>query len=785
MPDRSASALARSPDGKALFLADEDHGVLRRIPLPVDGRTPGTAIPLPGPPAQVLAFGDRVLVTIREPGMLLELVEDHGTWLDSRRVDLPDDAWGLSVSADGKTALVTSAWTHQVSAVDLATMKTRWTLNVAREPRGIAIAPSGTAYVSHLVGSRITKIADVAAATPSVARVEVAPSPLKSPPGRLLPASLGYAAILSPDGSRLFLPRHAIGAQGIEWWFGAATVDVMDTATATGLAPRARGAGAWGSFATGDLGDVDGLVALSAPDFVQPRAAVYRRSVDTLLVVSEGTNKLVELDAKALDPSLATRRIYSLGKYDEREPPHPSLVVSGGAPSAIALSADEAVAWVYCRSTNDLAIVSLDQQGPIPFVHLTDDALGEDAQRGKRLFYDALDSTVSGGLACAGCHPDGRDDGHVWHEIASHAGPDGKDVSPSEPLTGYRGIAAVMPSLSSSMPRQVERGVARQTPMIAGRVGLVGPYGWRAESPGLDARLRGGFSLHRWQGTRESSYAVTLDRPKWLAAFVREGLRAPKVTPRPLSEAEQRGKALFESDAVGCTACHWPAHDFANGQAMPIALPRHPGFDEEPVAFKTPSLLFVGGTPPYYHDGSVSTLEELIRKNGKTMGSTSQLVPEDQAALAAYLRTLGGHVAPFPPEEAPRLPEAPADPAPARGAQAPPRSTWDGVEPFAHVGDCDLRRQEGTLHLRCVSAEVTSIAGFTGGMESYAGPKPTPDERGAVNTVVPLRRAERRVLQITGEEAVFRWGSRRVSTGLVQVQWPKEQSEPTISVHVD
>ena len=35
---------------------------------------------------------------------------------------------------------------------------------------------------------------------------------------------------------------------------------------------------------------------------------------------------------------------------------------------------------------------------------------------GRRLFYDAEEPVVSGGLACAGCHPDGRDDGHVWHE---------------------------------------------------------------------------------------------------------------------------------------------------------------------------------------------------------------------------------------------------------------------------------------------------------------------------------------------------------------------------------
>ena len=91
--NRSGSALARLPDESALVLADEDHGVLRRIPLPVDARNTADVVTMPGAPAQVIALADRVLVTIREPGMLIEL--DHA--LEERaRVDLPSDAWGLA-----------------------------------------------------------------------------------------------------------------------------------------------------------------------------------------------------------------------------------------------------------------------------------------------------------------------------------------------------------------------------------------------------------------------------------------------------------------------------------------------------------------------------------------------------------------------------------------------------------------------------------------------------------------------------------------------------------------
>ncbi|HZO15550.1 MAG TPA: hypothetical protein VFB62_19895, partial [Polyangiaceae bacterium] len=548
--NRSGSALARLPDESALILADEDHGVLRRIALPVDANDTADVVSMPGAPAQVIALADRVLVTIREPGMLIEL--DHALH-ERARVDLPSDAWGMAVSADGRTAVVTSAWTHRATGIDLSTMTPRWSLLMAREPRGIAIAEDGTAYVSHLVGSRITKISGIHGESPTSERTEVMPSPLRSPAGRLLHASLGYSAVLSPDGKRLFLPRHALGAQGREWWFGQPTVDVMLTADETSLAPRNVNVGGFTDFATGDLMDVQGSPPIEVADFVQPRDAIYRKSKNTLLVASEGDNLLAELDARALDPSLATRRVYRLATYEGDEYPYANIVVSGGAPSAIALSADEKMAWVFCRSTYDIAIVELDQEEDdlFPYVHLADDPLGEDGAKGRRLFYDATDGTISGGLGCAGCHPEGRDDGHVWHENFV-----------DESFGGYRGTDIVADGPEGST--FVSRGVPRQTPMLAGRVRASGPYGWRGESPTLEARIRAGFSLHRWQGTRESSWMVTMDRPKLLASFLRQGLVAPKASERALTAQEQRGKELFAHADVGCASCHVPATEFTD-----------------------------------------------------------------------------------------------------------------------------------------------------------------------------------------------------------------------------
>jgi hypothetical protein len=246
LPTREGSAIARAVEGDALFVADEDHATVRVIGLPVEVKARRADLATPGRPAQVLALHGRVLVTIRQvdkgEGALLVLGRGPDLALtEIGRVTLPADAWGLAVTPDEGTAIVSSAWTHRVSAVDLRTLKVRWSVDVAREPRWIAVLPGGDrAYVSHLVGSGVTRIdglADPAGAEPVVKRVALPAAPLRSPANVELPASLGYAAVASPSGDRVLFPRNALGALGPGRWFGVGAVDVLMTDTDTALAP--------------------------------------------------------------------------------------------------------------------------------------------------------------------------------------------------------------------------------------------------------------------------------------------------------------------------------------------------------------------------------------------------------------------------------------------------------------------------------------------------------------------------------------------------------------------
>ncbi|MEP7123768.1 MAG: c-type cytochrome [Byssovorax sp.] len=628
-PPREGGAIVRSTRGDALYIADEDRSAIRRVALPLD-ESAVVVTPMPGRPAQVLAVGDRLLVTIRDPGLLLVMTPAaDGTLAEAARIALPADAWGLAVSPDGKTAMVTSAWTHQVSMIDLDAKSVRWSLDVEREPRGVVVRDDKVAYVSHLVSSALTRI-DLAGPGKAT-RVELPPAPLRTPLDARLDASFGFALAMSPDGKRLFAARHALGAPGEAAWFGAPTVDVLMLADDKPLAPQRAGK-ALGGTALDDKNLGETWLDTPLPTMVQPRAMVYRATTKTLLVVSEGAHKLYELNAVAIDPGVTPIYEQALGSSLDPTEPAPTR---GGSPTGIALSPDEKLAYVWCRTTGDVALVDLTTVSAAKNVrvrHLADDPLPPAAARGRRVFHDASDPITSGGLACGGCHPEGRDDGHVWTEV----------MGPITKAPIFVGGAGAM----IGEPRPFEK-LARQTPMLAGRVAAAGPYGWHAQNDDLEARILEGTRLHRWLNPPqpwERLQTAAKQRAGALAEYLRKGLVPPPRPERPLTPQEERGKAVFASEETRCAGCHVPATEYTNRVAVPIkqpALPASAAFSEEANdAFKTPSLLFVGGTAPYYHDGRASTLEALIAGNEDRMGKTSQLSEEDRAALVAFLRTL-------------------------------------------------------------------------------------------------------------------------------------------------
>jgi len=144
-----------------------------------------------------------------------------------------------------------------------------------------------------------------------------------------------------------------------------------------------------------------------------------------------------------------------------------------------------------------------------------------------------------------------------------------------------------------------------------------------------------------------------------------------------LSEQQQRGMQLFAD--TGCVSCHsGPAF---NGPAMqPGAgfFMKFPTFadneyvkkyqltadkgrfevtrnDADMHLFKVPTLRNVALTAPYFHNGSVKTLDEAVRVMAKTQ-LNKELDDAQVADLVAFLNGLTGE---FPQQTLPRLPATP------------------------------------------------------------------------------------------------------------------------------
>jgi hypothetical protein len=466
---------------------------------------------------------------------------------------------------------------------------------------------------------------------------------------------------------------------------------------------------------------------------------------------------------------------------------------------------------VYCRSTDGLAVVPLETYGigsaARPYrreetyvvARLAADPLPEPAATGRRLFYDALEPVVSGGLGCAGCHPEGRDDGFVWREI-----------HPGDGLPFFVGSQASLAVQED--PNAGTLGRARQTPMLAGRVGAPGPYGWRAESATLVARIREGFALHRWAPSGFSANDATTQkmRAEPLAAFLREGLVPPPArSATALSASEQRGQAIFLSEQAACARCHDPAQGYTNRLALPLpGRRRAPGFEPDPApVYKVPSLYHVGATAPYYHDGAVVTLEDLIDKNLDHMGMTTHLAAGERADLAAFLRTIEPPPAPvpergdepvpwhpertraLPPDErgpqgrlrAPepedeRLPRFAAEPWPESPSPEPSKASFRDaptVRLSRSGGGCSAKRVREWLRIACDGNYLLFVGGTRAGLSLSANPQ----VEGVTSTMTfPVRRGDRRVVELGSG---WKW---MTPFAILSEQWLEGDPQPVVAV---
>lgn len=572
--------------------------------------------------------GGRAVATLEFTGTLGELVTDGDALafvadragnrlvrLDTSRSDsLREDAsvavaepYGLGLSPDGATVYVTSIADHRLVAIDTKTMKESWSVELRAEPRGLAVSADGTrATVGFLSSGALAEVfLDAQGETVRWHALD----PRDHVKVEMVSDDWGDemvpSATISEARSRFSVPtdqgrRHARNVFSVAY-VGHGQV-VAPHQVATPQMKRVPSRGMQDSYGGGpeDVPPIDHRLAVvssrtagqakvqvSKLEHVhQPRAMAYDAALDRLYVAGYGDDDIVGIADVSLPSAYGAWRM------------HRRMDTGRNACGADGMVVDGETLWVHCELSRKLVRVrpgelNLDDKpwrtesavsvGP----ELAASKRSEEVERGAELFRrgEASQISDSGTMACASCHPEGRQDGLSWRL----------------------------------------GGAILQTPMLAGRVGGTEPYKWGGLDGSLHASFKhtierlGGSSLSRSQLSDLEAYV------QWLPAATQ-----PTVAS---ASAVTRGKGLFEG-SLECNNCH-TGEAMADGNQYPFDAW---GLEET----DTPSLRGLAHTAPYYHDGSAVDLWALVTDKGSVheMADFSELTSAQAHDLVAYLETL-------------------------------------------------------------------------------------------------------------------------------------------------
>ncbi|MDP5071505.1 MAG: cytochrome-c peroxidase [Congregibacter sp.] len=301
---------------------------------------------------------------------------------------------------------------------------------------------------------------------------------------------------------------------------------------------------------------------------------------------------------------------------------------------------------------------------PISPISAPTDVDSNKAEIGKKLFFDPRLSK-SGFLSCNSCHNlsmGGADNltssvGHRWHQ--------GSINSPTVLNSSYS-LAQFWDGRAADLKEQAAGPIANPGEMALSH----------------DVAVEVIASIPAYVDSFTVVYgdeAITLDRVTDAIAEFERTL----VTPRSrfdqwlmgdktaLTDDELDGYTLFKTS--GCVACHnGPAVGATLYQKVGLVKPyvtdnsaqgrfAVTGKESDRMVLKVPTLRNIELTYPYFHDGSVDTLEEAVRIMGEIQMGRS-FSDAETGKIVAFLKTLTGEQPNFPLPHLP--PSTPATPQP-------------------------------------------------------------------------------------------------------------------------
>jgi DNA-binding beta-propeller fold protein YncE len=508
------------------------------------------------------------------------------------------EPYGVALAPDKKTLLVTTVADRQLSAYNVDTGKELWSIDIGPGARGVAISPSGKeAMVAFITTGAVARIplGDATHAPRFVPLDRSVAPPTNASSVGIFESKRAFAQSASQsNASNSPTPAKDEGRRFSRGAFSATYVG-NDMA----IVPHQESTPQMISAGNENTGVYGGGSSFERPiqhrlAFVSTRPGQFERFAKAAINLHQP--RAIRYDSKrdtlyvagyGSDTILALAdaskpSIHLAAKTKLSSPQAPC------GPTGLDVADDGSVV-AFCSLSRSVAHLELskDKTTLSQGKELATSRYSASAQRGRALFRMGDDPRLSGGgvMACESCHPEVGTDGLSWR------------IS----------------------------GMALQTPLLAGKTIGTHPFKWDGQDKDIQTSL-----THTV--TRLGGSGINDKQAKDIAAFLGE-VDAPRTPSVKSKSAVARGKKLFASSEVGCTSCH-------SGKLRTNRKLYELANDLNKV--DTPALVGLASSAPYYHDGSATTLRDLLLENGSIhgMGQLASLSDKNVDDLVAYLKTL-------------------------------------------------------------------------------------------------------------------------------------------------
>lgn len=579
----SNSLLDISPDGKQLLVVNADNGSLTLVDLIQKKKV--REIPIGDKPEGVTWIGNTSLaaVTVYRENKVVFVDVAQGKVVESLKVAA--EPYGIVANKDGSRVYVTHEYPGIVSEIDPHGLKVLREMPAGTMVRGIAITPDETRlYVTEFYTARLHAI------------------DLKT--GKLVDHwkgqgvdNLARNVVVHPTRPKAYV-SHIRSQVTVNNGAGS----IFPHVTVYDLKPGTEGA----RFTSLAMDTYNGVIVVT-----NPWESAISPDGKRLYTVYAGTDDM---------------NVSTVVDDDYKEMEQKKLVRVGTNPRAVRVTPDNQT--IIVANTLDFDVSLMDAQTLRTTDRITVCAPPKTPEwvLGKKVFSSAKPPLSRRmWVACASCHPDGAQDGRVWHQ------PEGLRKTPA-----FFGLAHTHPLHWSADRDEVQDFEYTIESRLMQGIGF------------LRGKIEPKVGFHPVElSEKTSGRSRELDAMAIYSNSFEPTLSPHIPAPGKLSDQAERGKAIFHDKTVGCATCHggpyytdsnlnrpFQLHDVGTGQD-------DPGEKIGP-AYDTPTLVGVYRTAPYLHHGKARTLLEVLTTYNKEdkHGKTSHLSPEKLEDLVAFLQSL-------------------------------------------------------------------------------------------------------------------------------------------------